>query len=57
MGWLAGGPVAVEEDARSVQQEPERPRDDTVSRQPTCSLEDAEVVFAAHRHWIGFDRN
>jgi hypothetical protein len=31
-------PRAVEEDARAVQQQIQRPRDKTVSRQPTCSL-------------------
>jgi len=30
--------LAVEEDARAVQQELQRPRDEAVSRQPTCSL-------------------
>jgi hypothetical protein len=37
----AGSPevsLAVEEDARAVQQELQRPRDEAVSRQPTCSL-------------------
>ena len=56
----AGSPevsLAVEEDARAVQQELQRPRDEAVSRQPTCSLWDAEVVFATHSHGIGFDRN
>ena len=56
----AGSPevsLAVEEDARAVQQELQRPRDEAVSRQPTCSLKDASVVFATHSHGIGFDRN
>jgi hypothetical protein len=56
----AGSPevsLAVEEDARAVQQELQRPRDEAVSRQPTCRLYDASVVFATHSHWIGFDRN
>ena len=30
--------LAVEEEARAVQQELQRPRDEAVSRQPTCSL-------------------
>jgi hypothetical protein len=30
--------LAIEEDARAVQQERQRPRDEAVSRQPTCSL-------------------
>ena len=37
----AGSPevsLAIEEDARAVQQELQRPRDEAVSRQPTCSL-------------------
>jgi hypothetical protein len=37
----AGSPevsLALQEDARAVQQELERPRDEAVSRQPTCSL-------------------
>jgi len=37
----AGSPevsLAVEEDARAVQQELQRPRDEAVSRQPTFSL-------------------
>jgi Di-haem oxidoreductase, putative peroxidase len=37
----AGSPevsLAVEEDARAVQQELQRPRDEAVSRQPTCNL-------------------
>jgi hypothetical protein len=37
----AGSPemsLAVEEDARAVQQELQRPRDEAVSRQPACSL-------------------
>jgi hypothetical protein len=37
----AGSPevsLAVEEDARAVQQEHQRPRDEAVSRQPACSL-------------------
>ena len=37
----AGSPevsLAVEEDARAVQQELQRPRDEAVSRQPMCSL-------------------
>jgi hypothetical protein len=31
-------PLAVEEHARAVQPELQRPRDEAVSRQPTCSL-------------------
>ena len=31
-------PLAAEEDARGVQQELQRRRDEAVSRQPTCSL-------------------
>jgi hypothetical protein len=30
--------LAVEEDARAVQQELQRPQDEAVSRQPTCRL-------------------
>ena len=40
----AGSPeasLADEEDARAVRKELQRPRDEAVSRQPTCSLEDA----------------
>jgi hypothetical protein len=56
----AGSPEASfadEEDARAVRKEHQRPRDEAVSRQSTCSLEDAAVVFATHRHGIEFDRN
>jgi hypothetical protein len=42
---------------RAVQQEIQRPRDEAVSLQPTCSPYDASVVFATRTHGIGFDRN